>query len=89
MLQHVALTINDSEEIENFHEKVFAYICLAYQKAESAYKKASDLGYKTLIKKNPRKDTSFIWDKSGRLKKRYGIEMEDLKSTVLKMKNSK
>lgn len=117
MLQHIALTINDSEEIENFYEnillfslkhkfsvngeitrqvfnteetvdiymmghydtqleiflspkkerKVFSHICLAYWKAEITYKKAVELGYKALIKKNPVSDTYFIWDKSGNM----------------------
>lgn len=117
MLQHVALTVNDSEEIENFYEevllfkvhhkfsvnneitrqifsvegltdvyvmnhqdiqfeifisprkerKVFSHICLAYLKAEITYTKATELGYRALVKNNPVNDTYFIWDKSGNM----------------------
>lgn len=117
MLQHIALTISDSEEIENFYEdillfnlrhkfslskgtsmqffnieekadvyvmehhntqleiflspgkerKVFSHICLAYWKAEIAYKKAVEHGYKALVKMNPVNNTCFIWDKSGNM----------------------
>ena len=117
MIQHIALTINDSEEIENFYEnillfslnhkfsvngeitrqifnteetvdvfmmghhdtqyeifvspkkerKAFSHICLAYRKAEINYKKAIELGYKALIKKNYANNTYFIWDKSGNM----------------------
>lgn len=117
MLQHVALTVNDSEEIEKFYEdvllfrhgykfslkdkiareifnvtgttdvykmvqmdvqleiflsskkenKVFSHICLAYPDPEKIYHKAVDRGCKTFVKKNPVKNTFFIWDQSGNL----------------------
>jgi catechol 2,3-dioxygenase-like lactoylglutathione lyase family enzyme len=117
MLQHIALTVNDSEEIENFFKevllfnlkhkfsmkeeithqifdiegstdvyvmghddtvleifispmketKVFSHVCFAFSNAETIYKKASDLGYKTFIKENPNSNTYFIWDRSGNM----------------------
>ncbi len=117
MLQHIALTVNDSDEIKHFYEEVllfnmqrkfsvnsdvtrqifnvggitdvyvmnhqdaqfeifisslkekkaFSHICLSYSKAENIFKKAVDMGYKSLIKENRRNNTYFIWDKSGNM----------------------
>jgi len=46
---------------------VFSHICLAYPDPENIYRKAVDRGYKTFVKKNPVKNTFFIWDQSGNL----------------------
>jgi len=117
MLRHIALTVNDSEEIKNFYEevllfhqkhkhsvdgevirqifnldrptevyimehhdvqfeifmspkkekKVFSHVCLAFRNAEVIYNNTLKLGYKVIIKNNPRNNTYFIWDKSGNM----------------------
>lgn len=117
MLQHIALTVNNQDEIENFYkevlqfntiyqfsinketsdlifnvndsfdvylmefkevkleificqlkeEKIFSHVCLSYSDSENIYKKAVNLGYKTLIKMNPQKNTYFIWDNSNNM----------------------
>ncbi len=48
-------------------KKAYAHICLAYREAEMICQRAADQGYRTYTKKNPGKDTYFIWDKSGNL----------------------
>lgn len=117
MLKHIALTVNNEDEIKEFYtdlldfrltkqfsldektgqnifklsgqagvyymthsnveleiflgshkeKKAYAHICLAYREAEMICQKAAGRGYRTYIKKNPGKDTYFIWDKSGNL----------------------
>jgi len=127
-LNHIALTVSDSEEIENFYEdilsfrlkykfvmdanigwkffkrkkgtevyfmesdgvgleiflspekgkKLFLHVCFEYPNAKVIHYKANKRGYKTEVKINPgKKDTYFIWDKSGNM-----FELKDIQKGV-------
>ncbi len=118
MIHHIALTVNDFSDINNFYEdvlnlsklyqfilsdelsqkifskekgaevyvmkkndiqfeifvskqkegKVFSHTCLTYENSEEILQKAKTNGYKVVVKPNHgKKDTYFIWDRSGNL----------------------